>query len=67
MNYEPSCKNCDCTEELFILPCKHVLCKNCIYKHNKLDVTCGYCGYKCNKQHVIEYNDDYSSDEYSEY
>lgn len=62
-SYEQSCKNCGCTEDLYILPCKHILCNCCINKCGRSNVSCGYCGQKYNKQYVIEYIENCSDDD----
>lgn len=65
MNQE-NCRNCNSSGIMFILPCRHILCENCITPCNRNEVACGYCGNHYKKSYVIEYvNEETESD--SEY
>lgn len=63
------CKNCcEAAENLYVLPCRHVLCGDCINPYNRSEVVCGYCGQRYKKIYVAEYTPNQStssdSDEY---
>ena len=48
---------CCCTEEeeLYIFPCRHIICKNCLISEGKGYFKCRKCGCKFKKENVIEY------------
>lgn len=56
---------CCCTEEeeLYIFPCRHIICKNCLISEGKGYIKCRKCGCKFKKENVIEYIEE---DEYSD-
>lgn len=56
---------CCCTEEeeLYIFPCRHIICKNCLISEGKGYFKCRKCGCKFKKENVIEYIEE---EEYSD-
>lgn len=65
------CRNCcTATENLYVLPCRHILCSDCINPYNRNEVVCGYCGQRFKKTSVADYKQSQASssesDEYYE-
>lgn len=59
------CRNCNTqSDKLYILPCRHVICEDCLVPINRSEVMCGYCGNhfkKCFVADYVPYQDNESS------
>ena len=60
------CRNCNSTEDLYIMPCRHIICSECITPCNRNELACGYCGNHYKKSFVIEYVPENSEESESE-
>lgn len=64
MSNTVSCNNCGDTEDLYKLPCNHIICKKCLVPHPGNKFACGYCRHRFAKTAITEYCEE--DEEYSD-